>query len=74
MGRLPVLRAREIINALRRLGFRQVRQTGSHIRMIHPDGRSTGVPDHGSRDIPPKLLRDILKQAKLSVQEFRAAL
>ena len=74
MGRLPVLRAREVIRALRRLGFRRARQRGSHIIMTHPDGRSTSVPDHGSKDIPPKLLRDILKEAKLSAQEFRAAL
>ena len=74
MDRLPVVRAREVVRALHRLGFREARQKGSHIRLIHPDGRSTSVPDHGSRDIPPKLLRQILKEAKVSVQEFIAAL
>ena len=74
MGRLPVVRAREVIRALHRLGFQEARQRGSHIRLIHPDGRSTTVPEHGPRDIPPKLLRRILKETQLSAQEFRSAL
>ena len=74
MDKLPVVRAREVVRALHRLGFREDRQRGSHIRLIHPDGRSTSVPYHGAKDIPPKLLRQILKETKVSVQEFLAAL
>ena len=74
MGRLPVVKAREVTRALRRLGFREARQRGSHIRLVHSDGRSTSIPDHGARDIPPKLLRQILKESQVSVKEFMAVL
>ncbi|MFN3333704.1 MAG: type II toxin-antitoxin system HicA family toxin, partial [Caldilinea sp.] len=40
----PVLRPVEVIAILDRLGFRQVRQRGSHIQYRHPDGRATTVP------------------------------
>jgi len=43
------------------LGFEAVRQKGSHIRFIHPDGRKTVVPDHGSKDVPKGLLMKIIK-------------
>ena len=53
MGSLPVLKPREAIRILERLGFSQVRQTGSHRQFRHPDGRQTTVPDHAGRDLSP---------------------
>ena len=68
----PTLRPREVIAILTALGFREVRQRGSHKRFRHPDGRATTVPVHGSSDLPPFLLRQIARQAGLSVQDFVA--
>ena len=49
----PTLRSREVIAILTALGFREVRQRGSHKRFRHPDGPATTVPVHGSSDLPP---------------------
>ncbi|MGZ8843386.1 MAG: type II toxin-antitoxin system HicA family toxin [Pyrinomonadaceae bacterium] len=39
MGSLPILRPRELISILQKLGFAEVRQKGSHKQFRHPDGR-----------------------------------
>lgn len=71
MGRkYPVLKPREVMRILERLGFAVVRQRGSHIQYRHPDGRCTTVPFHGGRDISPILLRQIAKDIGLTVEEF----
>jgi len=69
--KLPVLKAKEVVRALQRAGFYIHHQTGSHARLLHrvkTEVRVT-VPIH-SKDIPPSLLRRILKQAGLSEDEF----
>jgi predicted RNA binding protein YcfA (HicA-like mRNA interferase family) len=70
MGSLPVLKPREVVRILGKLGFVQVRQRGSHKQFRHPDGRQTTVPDHGSRDVSPILLRQIAKDIGLTPDEF----
>ena len=70
MPKPPVLRPREVIALLERLGFVEVRQRGSHKQFRHADGRSTTVPVHGSRDISPALLRQIAKDIGLTWEEF----
>lgn len=47
----PVLKPREVVAILTRIGFVEVRQKGSHIQYRHPDGRGTTVPFHAGRDI-----------------------
>jgi predicted RNA binding protein YcfA (HicA-like mRNA interferase family) len=73
MGTLPVLKPREAIRILDRLGFVQIRQKGSHRQFRHPDGRQTTVPDHGSRDLSPILLRQIIKDIGLTAVDFLRA-
>jgi len=71
MDPLPVIKPREVINALLRGGFYLHHQTGSHARLIHrtrTDLRVT-VPIH-SKDIPKGTLRRIIRQADLTVDEF----
>ena len=51
MGKLPVLKPREVTAILEKLGFVEVRQRGSHKQYRHADGRSTTVPFHSGRDI-----------------------
>jgi predicted RNA binding protein YcfA (HicA-like mRNA interferase family) len=69
--KLPVLKPREVVRALERAGFFVHHQAGSHARLLHkirPELRVT-VPIH-SKDLPPTLLKRILKQADLSPGEF----
>ena len=61
--------AREALKQLLRAGFTEVRQSGSHKVLRHPDGRQTYVAMHPG-DIPSGTLRKILKQAGLSEREF----
>jgi len=51
MGSLPVLKPREVVTRLERLGFVEVRQRGSHKQFRHADGRAMTVPMHAGRDI-----------------------
>ena len=74
MTGLPMLTAREVIRALERAGFQVQRQTGSHARLRHTDGRVVTVPIHASQDIGRGLLRKILRDADLSREEFIAYL
>jgi predicted RNA binding protein YcfA (HicA-like mRNA interferase family) len=70
MARLPVLKPREIARVLEKLGFIEVRQRGSHKQYRHADGRGTTIPFHGSRDLSPFLLRQIIKDIRLTPEEF----
>ncbi len=74
MSRLPILTFAEVDRALRRLGFVSNRQRGSHVSYRHPDGRGTTVPNHRGHDLSPGLLREILREAELTVDELQDAL
>jgi len=70
MAKPPVLKPREVVALLERLGFRQVRQRGAHKQFRHADGRVTTVPFHPGRDISPTLLRQIARDIGISIEEF----
>lgn len=70
MARLPVLKPREIARVLAKIGFVEVRQRGSHKQYRHTNGRCTTVPFHGNRDVSPLLLRQIIKDIRLTPEEF----
>jgi predicted RNA binding protein YcfA (HicA-like mRNA interferase family) len=70
MPPLPVLSARALIDAFRRAGFEVVRQKGGHVRLRHPDGRVVTVPAHPGQDLGRGLLRKILRDAELPVEEL----
>ena len=70
MPRLPRLRGREVIAALRRAGFAVLRIKGSHHFLQHSDGRRTVVPVHAGETIGPGLLSKILKDAEMETDEF----
>ena len=56
---------------LERLGFVAIQGKGSHIRFKHPDGRRTVVPVHANEDIGKGLLKDILNQVRITVEEYQ---
>jgi predicted RNA binding protein YcfA (HicA-like mRNA interferase family) len=72
-GRLPSLRGDAVVRALERAGFDVVRIKGSHHIMQHTDDptRRTVVPVHAGQDIKRGLLRKIIDDTGLSVDEFR---
>jgi len=70
VGNAPVLSAADVVRILTRLGFSEVRQRGSHKQFRDAEGRNTMVPFHTGRDISPALLRQIAKDAGLTLEEF----
>jgi predicted RNA binding protein YcfA (HicA-like mRNA interferase family) len=63
-------KAREVLARLQRAGFVVRRQSGSHIVLRHADGRQTYVAMH-TADVPVGTFKAILKQARLTEEEFR---
>jgi len=72
MTKVPPFRPVELMVILRRLGFEQVRQRGSHRQFRHSDGRVTTVPDHRGRDISPILVRRIAEEIGIPIEDFLA--
>jgi len=75
MTKVPVVHYDRVIRALRRDGWVVVRQRGSHIRLQKETATETLriiVPAH--RPIKRSTLAHLLKQAQLSVEEFKALL
>jgi predicted RNA binding protein YcfA (HicA-like mRNA interferase family) len=70
MPRLPRLRGRELISALRKMGFLIVRIKGSHHFLRHADGRCTVVPVHAGETIGPGLLSKILRDVELEADDL----
>ncbi len=70
MTKPPVLKPKEVAEILKKLGFVEVRQRGSHKQYRHADGRGTTVPFHPGRDISPILLRQIAKDIGMTTEEF----
>ena len=75
MSKVPSLADDRVIAALKRDGWVVVRQKGSHVRLqkrTQNDVLKLTVPAH--RPIKRSTLSHILKQARLTVDEFRSLL
>ena len=70
MSKPRVLKPREVSSILSALDFVLVRQKGSHMQYRHSDGRGTTVPNHAGRDVSPILLRQIVKDIGLTMEDF----
>jgi predicted RNA binding protein YcfA (HicA-like mRNA interferase family) len=68
---VPSISFRSLIQEVKKLGFEAVRQKGSHIRFVHPDGRKTTIPDHGNKDVPQGLLVKIIRyDLEMKIEDF----
>jgi predicted RNA binding protein YcfA (HicA-like mRNA interferase family) len=72
MGKIARLSARKVIQKLKKAGFVETHQRGSHLYLKSKDGtKIVTVPVHGSKDIPVGTLYNIVvRQAGLSVDQF----
>jgi len=66
------VRPKQLVAALKRLGFYEVRHRGSHLQLKRGNLAVT-VPMH-AEDLVPGTLRSILRQARLTVEELKEAL
>ena len=70
MPKLSQISARVLIRILEKASFIKHHQKGSHVRMIHPDGRRTSVPLHSGENVGVGLLSKILKDSDIKRGEF----
>jgi predicted RNA binding protein YcfA (HicA-like mRNA interferase family) len=68
MQKLPILSGKEIVKILGKIGYRQVRQRGSHIRLACPNRKSVTIPDY--KNVSRGLLQKILRDAEMTKEEF----
>ena len=71
MPRRPRVTARALLRALRRDGWYEHAQVGSHVQLKHPTkpGRVT-IPVHAGETLQPWLLASILRQAGLTAEDL----
>lgn len=71
MPKLPRIPSTLVIRALKRARFYEFHQSGSHIQLRHFDKPTLRVtiPFH-HKDLTPKTLKSIIKQAGLNIDEF----
>jgi predicted RNA binding protein YcfA (HicA-like mRNA interferase family) len=70
MTRQPRLTAAQIIRLLEKRGFKLNRQSGSHMIFKNDGGRRVTVPYHAGKILHPKLLKSILTDADISIDEL----
>jgi len=68
MSKLPVLKSYDVIKVLKRAGFIEHRQTGSH-KILKKEGFRVTVPRH-SRDLKKGTINSIIEQSGLTIEEF----
>jgi predicted RNA binding protein YcfA (HicA-like mRNA interferase family) len=71
MSKLPILTGLELVKILEKVGFKNVRQKGSHVFLKHQDNRITIIPVHRGKDIDRSLLRKILRDTKISPDNLK---
>ncbi|QUV83023.1 type II toxin-antitoxin system HicA family toxin [Chloracidobacterium sp. D] len=71
MSDLPKISGRELVKALKKIGYEQDRQRGSHIilRQIDPPHRRVTVPDH--KEIAKGTLWTIIREIGLTIDELK---
>lgn len=73
MAHVPRVSGRDAARAFATIGYEEVRQRGSHIRLRHRTGERPPltVPDH--RELKTGLLHRLIRDAGMTVEEFVAA-
>jgi len=74
VSRLKLINSQTLEKLLFSLGFKKKRQKGSHVFYKHPDGRTTTIPHHPGRLLARPLIRKILRDIELTVEEYQASL
>lgn len=69
--RWPRVTASEIVCVLERAGFTLARQSGGHMIYKNLAGKRATVPYHAGKVLHPKVLKSILADADLSLEQLR---
>ena len=74
MSRLRLVPYRDLARVAEAVGFEWVRCRGSHNTFRSADGRVIVIPDHGKQVIVRPLLRKIIRDMGLTVEEYNRLL
>ncbi|MBU1299438.1 MAG: type II toxin-antitoxin system HicA family toxin [Bacteroidetes bacterium] len=74
MGNIRPLKPKELARAIEKLGFRLIRQKGSHAVYRHDEGRWVTIPMHSGKDLSKGFIYKILKDAKLNWEDVEKVL
>jgi predicted RNA binding protein YcfA (HicA-like mRNA interferase family) len=69
---MPTVSGHDCVKALAKLGYRQVRQKGSHVRLVCEGRNPVTVPMHPTLD--RGTLRAIVRTVEITVDQFKALL
>jgi predicted RNA binding protein YcfA (HicA-like mRNA interferase family) len=73
--RLPRLTSKDLIRALKKLGFFEVRSRGSHFILMDADGRrKVTIPLHAGKILPIGTMKGILDDAEITAEALREVL
>ncbi len=71
MPKLNIISTKKMIKILKFLGFELLRKKGSHHFFInYKNKRTTTIPVHSNEDLGVGILKEILKDIELSVEEY----
>lgn len=72
--KLPRVTAAEAIRALEKSGFFITRRSGKHLIYKNREGSRVTISYHSGKILHPKVLKSILRDADLTVEEFKKLL
>ncbi len=70
MSQLERIKNRTMERLISRLGFEKIHQKGNHAFYRHKDGRTTALPLHRGTTLAPPLLKEILKEVQINVDQY----
>lgn len=74
MPQLPRVTAKEIIGVLQKLDFSLSRQSGSHKIYKNSSARRVTVPFHGDKTLHHKILKSIMRDGDISIDQLNKLL
>jgi len=74
LSKLQIVNAKTMEKLLFLLGFKRIRQKGSHTFYRQEDGRTTTIPHHKGRVLARPLIKEILKEIEVTTDEYNEIL
>jgi len=74
MTKLPVISGKKLLKTLKKNGFLAVRQKGSHVFVESKEGFGTAIPLHANEDLGKGILKSILSDLRLSIDDLESFL
>lgn len=70
MSKLKLINSKDFEKFLLSEGFVKTRQVGSHAFYKHSDGRYTTLPHHSKDVLPRSLIRTVLREIDINIEEY----